>query len=551
MASAFPAIDQLSLAAQVAQMVVVRASGHLFDQQIRYPVWEANQATLSHYLQDLGVGGVILLGGSAAEVGIKTQTLQEQANLPLLLAADIEEGVGQRFGGATQFPPPMALATIAEHDYPAACRYAEAMGRVTAMEARAIGLNWLLAPVVDVNNNPDNPVINVRAFGATPTLVSSLAAAFVRGAGAEAVLTTAKHFPGHGDTSVDSHLQLPHLPHSLERLRQVELPPFEAAIAAGVDAVMTAHLQIPALDPSYPATLSFPTLTGLLRQQLGFAGLIVTDALVMGAISQCYGPDEAAVLAVEAGADILLMPSDPEGCILALADAVKTGRLPQERIVRSVERIWRAKHRVACPLSTAMASSHAWEQRPPPALSIDQLAQPQAQAVATAMLNASMVQRGTVPHCSAAIPGDNLIFVDDVLACPYLHPDCPAVSLPAQRHYGLRLIDQRGCQQWPQRDRLRPTLIQAFIRGNPFRGSAAAGELLFSWVDQLLAATLLRGVVIYGSPYVLAELSDRLPSTLPYGFTYGQMETAQQLLLNRLGLSLQPSDRPDPGGFTD
>ena len=550
MTAALPPIDQLSLLAQAAQMVVVRASGHLFDHQIRYPAWEANQATLSHYLQDLGVGGVILLGGSAAELGLRTQALQEQSALPLLLAADIEEGVGQRFSGATQFPPPMALAAIAEQDYPTACRYAEAMGRVTALEARALGLNWLLAPVVDVNNNPSNPVINVRAFGATPDRVSTLASAFVRGARCEAVLTTAKHFPGHGDTRVDSHLQLPHLPHSLERLRQVELPPFEAAIAAGVDAVMTAHLQIPALDPSYPATLSYPTLTGLLRQQLGFAGLIVTDALVMGAISQSYGPEEAAVLAVEAGADILLMPSDPEGCIRAVVAAVKTGRLSRGRILASLERIWRAK-RVALPPPPESAASHAWEHQPPPPLRLDRLAQPQSQALATAILEAAMVHQGLVPQSSGASPGDNLIWVDDVLASPYLHATCPALSLPAQHHYQLRLIDQRGCQQGPQPDQLRPTLVQAFIRGNPFRGSATAGDLLFTWIDRLLAANLLRGVVIYGSPYGLAELRDRLPAGLPYGFTYGQMEIAQQLLLNRLGLGLQPPARPVARAFTD
>ncbi len=548
MISVLPPIDQLSLLAQVAQMVVVRASGHLFDHQIRYPAWEANQATLSRYLQDLGVGGVILLGGSAAEVGLKTQALQEQSNLPLLLAADIEEGVGQRFSGATQFPPPMALAAIAEQDYPTACRYAEAMGRVTALEARAMGLNWLLAPVVDVNNNPGNPVINVRAFGATPEQVRTLASAFVRGARSEAVLTTAKHFPGHGDTRVDSHLQLPHLPHSLERLRRVELPPFEAAIAAGVDAVMTAHLQIPALDPHYPATLSFPTLTGLLRQQLGFAGLIVTDALVMGAISQSYGSEEAAVLAVEAGADILLMPTDPEGCIRAVVEAVKTGRLSRQRIFTSLERIWRAKQRVAFPPPSSVAS-HAWEQWSSPRLCLDCLAQPEAQGLATAILEASMAQQGTVPQASATSPGDNLVWVDDVLASPYLHAACPALSWPAQHHYHLRLIDQRGCQQGPQPDQLRPTLVQAFIRGNPFRGSATAGDLLCTWVDRLLAANLLRGVVIYGSPYGLAELRDRLPASLPYGFTYGQMETAQHLILNRLGL--QPPDRSGQSAFTD
>jgi beta-glucosidase len=342
-----PNPETLSLAEKIAQMVVVRTSGHLFDHELAYPQWEADRQTLSHYIQSLGVGGVILLGGSAAEVGVKTQDLQSQATVPLFLAADIEEGVGQRFSGATWFPPPMALAALAETDLAAALQSATALGACTAREAAAIGLNWMLAPVVDVNNNAHNPVINVRAFGGSPQQVASLTQAFIRGAQHQGVLTTAKHFPGHGDTTVDSHLTLPVLPHSLERLQSLELIPFREAIAVGVDAVMTAHVQIPALDPDLPATLSAATLTGLLRQTLGFTGLIVTDALIMGAITQAYGPYEAAVLAVEAGADILLMPQDPEGVIRAVAEAVAIGRLSEERIIASVERIWRAKQKIA------------------------------------------------------------------------------------------------------------------------------------------------------------------------------------------------------------
>ena len=167
MSSLFPPFDSLTLIEQVAQMVVVRTSGYLFDHQIQYPLWEADSDTLRHLLKDLGVGGVILLGGSAGEITLRTQQLQAWAKLPLLISADIEEGVGQRFSGATWFPPPMALNAIAQLNLPLACDYAEQMGAVTAQEAVAIGLNWVLAPIVDVNNNPNNPVINVRAFGET------------------------------------------------------------------------------------------------------------------------------------------------------------------------------------------------------------------------------------------------------------------------------------------------------------------------------------------------------------------------------------------------
>ena len=250
-----PDLNDLSLKEQVAQMVVVRASGYLFDHQIQYPAWEPPAAQLQHWLQDLGVGGVILLGGSAAELALRTQQLQDWAKVPLLIAADIEEGVGQRFAGATWFPPPMAIGSIGLKDPRQAEFYAEQMGAITAQEALAIGINWVLAPVVDVNNNPRNPVINVRAFGETPEAVSQLACAFIRGAKQYPVLTTAKHFPGHGDTATDSHIDLPVLPHSPARLAKVELPPFANAIASGVDAVMSAHLLIPAWDEQNPATL--------------------------------------------------------------------------------------------------------------------------------------------------------------------------------------------------------------------------------------------------------------------------------------------------------
>ncbi len=567
-----PSPDALSLSEQVAQMVVVRTSGHLFDHEIRYPAWEADRATLHYYTADLGVGGVILLGGSAAEVGLKAQELQTLARVPLLIAADIEEGVGQRFSGATGFPPPMAMAEIAKRDLLQAAAFAEAMGTVTAEEALAIGLNWVLAPVADVNNNPDNPVINVRAFGDRPEIVTALTTAFVRGAQRQGALTTAKHFPGHGDTAVDSHLKLPILPHDLDRLQRVELPPFQALIAAGVDMVMTAHLMIPALDRQYPATLSDRTLTGLLREKMGFTGLIVTDALIMGAITRTYGPYEAAVLAVEAGADILLMPQDPAGCIKAVVEAVTAGRIPPERIAESVERLWRAKQRVASRLSVPPESCHAWEPILPPPLHLDPFLRPASQRLVTDILTASMTVVGQVLPCDPAHPGDNLIMVDSVVDCPFLNRTTPALTLPAQAHYQLQLVDHQGCQRWPQPDTLRPTFMQIFLRGNPFRGSAALSSLIQAWMEALLQANCLRGVVIYGSPYAFDHLRDLLilasvepsqasgtpPMTmLPHGFSYGQMSMAQYHLLTALGLgaSVRPistvGHSSPPTAFTD
>jgi beta-glucosidase len=537
--------ESLTLAEQVAQMIVVRASGYLFDHQIRYPVWEPSAAVLQHWIQDWGVGGVILLGGSAAELGLRSQQLQDWSAIPLLIAADIEEGVGQRFSGATWFPPPMALAAIGQHDLNQAIAYAEIMGQITAQEALAIGINWVLAPVVDVNNNPQNPVINVRAFGETVTLVSELAIAFLRGAQPYPVLTAAKHFPGHGDTATDSHLDLPVLPHSRIRLAEVELPPFQAAIAAGVDAVMSAHLQIPALDPQYPATLSHLILTKGLRQGLGFEGLIVTDALVMGAIADRYGANESAVLAVEAGVDILMMPIDPVGAIQAICQAVETGRIAPERIRASVERIWQAKQKVCFPAIKG-ETNHIWESVPPPPLQLEDLSTPDAIATVDHILRESQqvhrssrtvdLDRLDPDQLNPDQPLRNLIVVDDALSCDFLGQHTPAIVLPKQWGYQLQVID-RFTPVSPLNadlDKQQLTLLQLFIRGNPFRGSTGLTSIAQTWLEFLLDTNQLQALVIYGSPYVLDQFLSLQIAELPYVFTYGQMPAAQAIALTTL-----------------
>ena len=525
-------------------MFVVRASGYLFDHQIRYPEWEPTASKLRYYLEKLGVGGVILVGGSAAELAVRSHQLQSWAKFPLLLAADIEEGVGQRFAGATWFGPPMAIAQVARHDSEAADRYAEQMGAVTAIEARAIGLNWIFAPVVDVNNNPDNPVINVRAFGETPEIVGKLAAAFIRGAAQHPVLTTAKHFPGHGDTAVDSHLELPVLPHSPARLAQVELPPFVEAIAAGADAVMSAHLLIPAWDAEFPATLSRKILLGKLREELGFEGLIVTDALVMGAIANKYGPNEAAVLAAIAGADVLLMPLDPEGAILAVCEAVTQGRLSIAQIKESVKRIWKAKIKVGLPISDPpqppQASGESKNLESIESIDLSLLANPQARSTAADILRDSLKFGGSLPLMAKKPPENqllrNLIVVDDVLGCEFLGKHTPAIALPEQFGYELQLIDDRtgAIADNTSAEPFTPTLLQVFIRGNCFRGSAGLTEAAQDWFKKLLKTGELQAVLIYGSPYVLEQFLPHLPPSIPYIFGYGQMPAAQSLALEVL-----------------
>lgn len=510
-----PPIDALSLRQAIAQMVVVRTSGHLFDHERNYPQWETAQAQLKTWLKDWSVGGVILLGGSAAEVALKTQQLQSWAEIPLLIAADIEEGVGQRFSGATWFPPPMALGEIWRKDKNQAIALAEEMGSVTAQEALSIGINWVLAPVMDVNNNPDNPVINVRAFGETAAQVSELGTAFIKGAKKHPALTTAKHFPGHGDTAMDSHVSLPTIPHNLTRLEQIEIPPFQAAITAGVDTVMTAHLMIPALDATKPATLSPEILTGLLREKLKFEGLIVTDALMMAGVTNFADPAEVAVLAIEAGADILLMPPDVEGAIAAVETAVLTGRIAESRIRESVQRIWQRKQKLQG------LEKYQFPQ---------ELAGDHAQGIAQQILIHSVKYENSASILSELNDNlaQNLIVVDTLLKSDFLKPNCPAIAIPQSHGYHPQIIELKLLPQLTLQPI--PTLLQFFLRGNPF-----AEKIInpIEFLAQLSTTTDLRAMLFYGSPYFLESL-EKTQLNIPWRFSYGQMAIAQSNLCKSL-----------------
>jgi beta-N-acetylhexosaminidase len=290
-----------------------------------------------------GVGGFIVsTAASPYDVAEKLNALQRAARIPLLIASDLEAGLASRVRGGTAFPGNMALgATDRELD-------AYEVGRVAAIEGRAIGIHLDFAPVVDVNNNPLNPIINVRSFGEAPARVAALGTAFIRGLREHGMLSTAKHFPGHGDTETDSHIALPVLAGGLARLDSVELVPFRAAVAAGTDAVMAGHLAVPGLaGPNpLPASLSPVVLDTLLRDSLGFRGLVVTDALNMGAIVSRYGAARAAVMAFEAGADLLLMPVNVEETIDSLLAAVARGEVSAARLDSSVARVLAAKTRL-------------------------------------------------------------------------------------------------------------------------------------------------------------------------------------------------------------
>ena len=352
-------LSRMSLDEKIGQLISVGINATFLNQDS-----DAYQ-TLKHQVEDLHIGGIILFRGPVYESVILVNRMQQLARYPLLISADLEAGAGMRFDDTINFPWNMAVAATGNPDY------ARRQGAVTAREARALGVQHVFAPVVDVNNNAANPVINVRSYGEDSADVARFAAAFTQGAQAGGVIATAKHFPGHGDTAVDSHRGLPEINVTRDRLNAVELVPFQAAIKAGVGSVMVGHIALPQIDSSsikplpkavkskptdtdeggeiieekatMPATMS-PVMGGMLRNDLNFKGLIVTDALSMSGLTIYFTQDEAAVRALEAGADMLLKPSDVGAAFRGVREAVKSGRLTEKRIEESARRILAAKY---------------------------------------------------------------------------------------------------------------------------------------------------------------------------------------------------------------
>jgi len=340
-------LKKMTLEQKIGQMFMIWSHAQFLN--VKNPEYLAWSNALHKY--HLGGFGLtveyedgFLYKNEPLEAAMVTNQLQQQAEFPLLFAADFERGLGMRLNEVTDFPHAMAFGAAGNVEL------ARQSGRITAMEARAIGVQWNWFPDVDVNSSPDNPVINTRSFGEDPALVSEMAAAYIEGAHESGMLTTAKHFPGHGDTDTDSHLAVPLIKNDRQRLNTVELPPFEAAIKAGVDAVLVAHVLVPALDPdpNHVASISPAIVTGLLEQQMGFHGLIVTDALQMQGLMKLYSGEaaasaRAAVDALKAGNDVLLIPADIDAAYNGVLNAVRSGEIPESRIDQSVLKILKAK----------------------------------------------------------------------------------------------------------------------------------------------------------------------------------------------------------------
>jgi len=496
-------MQRMTLREMVGQLVIV-------------PFYGENPASKRREYQEYlrlvkqaGVGGLILLnrvqGGvvrNAEPFALASflNRMQKEAKIPLIVGGDFERGSSMRVSNTAKFPHAMAYG--AANDLESTRK----TGAATARESRALGVHWVFAPVADVNNNPDNPIINTRSYGEDPKLVAAHVKAYIEGAHSlkrGGVLVTVKHFPGQGDTAVDTHLGIARVTGDRERLDSLELLPFRAAIAAGVDGVMTGHLAVPAIEErEIPATVSSKMIQGLLRKELGFEGLAVTDAMDMQGLTKQFPSGEAAVRAIEAGVDVLLIPASADGAIKGLMDAVANRRITANRIHQSVAKILTAKHKLGLFQNRLVNLEAISEQIDAPEFS------DLAQSVAEQALSTMKNEKGLVPLRDAS--SSCLI----------------TLAENRQSSSGKRMIEEALARAPKMRTIwLDPTLkpadltetasqlgncstivIAAFVAAASFRGDVALAPVFATFVDQVMALSKPVVFCAVGSPYLLRKV---------------------------------------------
>lgn len=490
-----------------------------------------------------GVGGLILLNrvqngvvrnAEALAVAAFLNRMQKEAKLPLIVGGDFERGASMRVTTTARFPHAMAFG--AANDLTAT----RAVGAATAREARAMGVHWVFAPVADVNNNPDNPIINTRSFGEDPHLVAAHVKAFIEGAHAakrDGVLVTVKHFPGHGDTATDTHIGLAKISGDKDRLNAVELVPFRAAIAAGVDGIMTGHLAVPALeDKEIPATISSNVITGLLRKELGFEGLTITDAMDMQGLSKQFPPGEAAVRALEAGVEVLLIPTNPDAAIKGVVEAVGSGRLPVEKLQRAVAHLLSAKHRLGLFQNRLVNLESVSEQIDAPELT--DLAQSVAEKALAVLKNdqAQLPLRNPASACLVTLAegrystsGKKLI-EEALTRAPKMKTMWldPTLKLPELEEAAAEL---QSCSS---------VVIAAFVTAASYRGDVALPGNYTSFVERVTQGPAPVTLCALGSPYVLRKF----PQAAAQVATFSTTVTSESALARGLFGEVPMAGRP-------
>ena len=500
----------MNLERRVARMIV----GDVRLESERDP--DAEKDRVLHEVAELGIGGVVFFGGLSADVRSLIGRLTRASDVPLITAADLERGAGQQFGGAAVLPSAMAIGATGVPNL------ALTAGAATAAEARAAGINTVLAPVADLATEMSNPIVGTRSVGSVATRAAEFVAAFVRGCQAAGAAATVKHFPGHGATIADSHIELPEVGAGRAGLESRELVPFRAAIGAGVRAVMTAHVAYEALDPGVPASLSRAVTTGVLRDELGFDGLVMTDALVMGGACGAANPVEAALAA---GADVLLMPGDVASAIGSLCAAVRSGRISEGRIEESISRI---------------DAFHAWLEGPAVATPT---AKPSDVAEEIAAAAVTLVRGGVAPIGTAG-DGFRCVVVADTGRSVDVEPlrDELGILAPGVSVTVVRSGDRAPVPDVPPARRTVVFVIDEIAAWRGFAGLSDPGRDLLIDIVRGAEAT------DWSAPIVVALGTPIRPETLPQGcglvWTYDASPASQRAALRVVFGLTRPTGRP-------
>ncbi|MDQ3712506.1 MAG: glycoside hydrolase family 3 protein [Acidobacteriota bacterium] len=503
-------LKNLTLREKIGQMIIVPLNGEFTN------IESEKFAAMRRQIQQNKIGGFTLFRGEANSIAALTNEAQRLAKIPLFFSADYERGLRMQLRTGTPFTTNMGVA--ASGDAGAAYR----QGKIIAEEMRAIGANWLFAPVADINNNPDNPVINIRSFGADPKKVGEFVAALSRGTRDGGCLSTLKHFPGHGDTATDSHIGLSVVPLNRARLDSVEFVPFRAGIDGGADSVMTAHLAVPQVTgDEIPGTLNPKITTGILRKDLKFDGIITTDSMEMGAITKNFPNGASAVMAIKAGADVVLFPSNVEKAIEAIEAAIKKGDMTEERINESVRRLLSAKFRLGLIENrfVDLAKVNQLVEKPENVRE----ANATAEKSITLLRNADNILPLNIEKANKSL--FVVIAADDdpvegAALIPEIMRRAPKAKTVRLDPRSTRDEYEKVTEQAKQFDSI---ILAPFVKRAALKGTVALPENQTKFVREMIDLKKPVAVVAFGSPYLIRQF----PEVKTYVVTYAIEEVAQ------------------------
>jgi len=479
---------------------------------------------LVRLVKDLKVGGLIFFSGDILNQAMLTNKMQALAKLPLLIAADFERGLGMRLKDGLEFPYAMALAATGD------MTLAFKLGKAIAEESRAIGVHQNYAPVADLNNNPQNPIINIRAFSEDKKITSEFCSAFIQGTTAGRILSTAKHFPGHGNTHIDSHLEIPVIKGNKKYLLENELVPFTASIKAGVHSIMVGHLAVPAIErnPKITATLSKKVITNILIKKLGFDGLIMTDAMNMDSVCKNFSATEATVMAFNAGNDLILFPPDEEIAVEALNSAIKRGEISESRIDHSLRKLLSAKQWLKIDENRFIKLNDI-----PKSLTTKEhlkLAQTIADKSITLVknekkiipLNKSNHQNIFWITITEGLGNESEMFFQSLLQEQFPNSMHALIHQETNDEYYTKIIKAV--------EEVDLVILSSFIRVKAYQGSVSISKKHEEFINKILRLKKPNALVSFGNPYLLSLF----PKVNAYLCTYGDIKVSQQAVLKAI-----------------